>query len=59
MTTKEMLFQLISDVLETDIAIREMARTVLSEEEVYGDDYGVPALEDIVELLVDKIKEKL
>ncbi len=40
----------------TDTQVRKAARRVLSELEVDGDSYGVPMIEDIVELLVKKIE---
>lgn len=39
----------------TDASIRNTAMRVLSDFEVRGDSHGVPPVEDIVELLVDRI----
>lgn len=36
---------------------KKMAREVLSELEVYGDNYGVPTLVDIVETLVFRVQQ--
>jgi hypothetical protein len=47
----------IEDTCKTDTAIRESARRVLTEHEVEGDQYQVPSVEHIVELLVAKIEE--
>jgi len=55
MNDKARLHQMILDTIVTDDAVREMARTVLSEKEVYGDGHGIPTIEDIIELLISKI----
>jgi hypothetical protein len=49
--------RIIEDTANTDTAIRESARRVLTEHEVEGDQYQVPSVEHIVELLVGKIEE--
>lgn len=49
--------QQLLDLAEEDVIIREVAKKVLTEEEVEGDSYGVPMLSDIVEKLVAKIQE--
>lgn len=46
----------LEDWAHTDTVVRNAARRVLTEFEVDGDTYGVPAIEDIVELLVAKIE---
>jgi len=46
---------LLKDTADEDTEIRNMARVVLSEYEVYGDNYGVPNIADVVELLMKKI----
>jgi len=45
-----------SDWAETDTAVRERARKVLSEMQVEGDSYGVPPIEEIVDLLVAEVE---
>lgn len=48
--------QELEDWAHTDTIVRQCAKRVLSEFEVEGDSYGVPMIEDIVELLVKKIE---
>ena len=55
MTTEEKLEQFLSDWSETDLQVRVKALEVLSEKEINGDSYGVPAIEDIVDSLVNTI----
>ncbi len=43
---------------ETDTTVRNLASQVLTDFEVNGDSYGVPCIEDIVELLVARVKQK-
>ena len=43
---------------EDEKEIRKLASQVLPESDVYGDPFGVPSLIDIVEKLVEKVKEK-
>lgn len=43
---------------ETDTAVRASAARVLTDLQVNGDSYGVPMIEDIVELLVKRIEAK-
>jgi len=47
---------LLLDCASEDTIIRNKAKEVLTEWQVEGDSYGVPAIEDIVNLLVDEIK---
>lgn len=47
--------QELRDQSSDEIEICIMAKTVLSEEQVYGDSNGVPTIVDIVEMLVKKI----
>jgi hypothetical protein len=47
---------LLIDTCETDTTVRKFALEVLTDYEVNGDSYGVPAIEDIVALLVEKVK---
>jgi predicted aconitase len=54
---REFYQTVIEDTCNTDTAIRESARRVLTEHEVEGDQYQVPSVEHIVELLVVKIEE--
>lgn len=46
----------LKDSCEDDDEIRKLCREVLTEKEVFGDSYGVPSNVDLVELLVNKIK---
>lgn len=46
----------LEDWAETDTFVRKEALKVLTDFEVNGDSYGVPAIENIVELLVKKIQ---
>lgn len=46
----------LEDWAETDTFVRKEAAKVLTDFEVNGDSYGVPAIENIVELLVKKIQ---
>jgi len=52
------LEQLNVDSCETDLNVRKLAAQVLSDFQVHGDSYGVPTLEDITELLINKILKK-
>ena len=47
---------LLRDETEQEEYIRKKAREVLTEYEVYGDSYGVPPLEEIIDLLIERIK---
>lgn len=54
----ENIRQILKNDCEQDKNIRAMAKKHLTEHEVEGDSYGVPMLEDIVELLIKKIETK-
>ena len=41
---------------QTDTYIRERVKGILTDFEINGDSYGVPAIEDIVDLLCEKIE---
>lgn len=41
---------------QTDTYIRERVKDILTDFEINGDSYGVPAIEDIVDLLCEKIE---
>jgi hypothetical protein len=41
---------------QTDTYIRERVKNILTDFEINGDSYGVPTVEDIVDLLCEKIK---
>jgi hypothetical protein len=45
----------ISDWAETDDKCRALANKVLNYDAVHGDCWGVPCIEDLVEMLVEKI----
>ena len=55
MKIEEQLKMLLIDTAETDTAIRDMCRDILTDQQIYGDSTGVPTLEDIVEKLIEKI----
>ncbi len=44
------------DWCDTDTAVRELARRVLTDNEIDGSSYGVPPIEYIVEALVKKVE---
>jgi hypothetical protein len=44
------------DWAETDTYVREKCKDVLTDFEINGDSYGVPTVEEIVDKLVEKIK---
>lgn len=46
------------DWAETDTYVREKCKDILTDFEINGDSYGVPNIEDIVDKLVEKIKNK-
>lgn len=48
--------QALMDWADTDTAVRITARRVLTEFETEGDSYGVPMIEDIVDLLVARLE---
>ena len=48
---------MIQDTCDTDKFIRDAVRGILTDYEIDGDSYHVPPIEEIVELLVKKIKE--
>ena len=51
-TLEEQFKMLLIDNVETDTAIRDMCREVLTDKQIDGDSLGVPTLEDIVEMLI-------
>lgn len=57
-TVRECYARALEDWAETDSSIRNLAVRVLTDFEVNGDSYGVPTVEDIVELLVKRIESK-
>lgn len=52
------LHAIIKDDCDTEDDCRESAKKVLTEYEVEGDSYGVPAISDIVDKLVAKVQEQ-
>jgi len=46
------------DWADTDVEVRKLAEPILGKEYIEGDSYGVPAIKDIVEQLVQRIKDK-
>lgn len=52
---REAYARMLEDDAEKDTAVRQMAGEVLTDFEVNGDSYGVPGIENIVELLVKRI----
>ena len=48
--------QLLVDSSDTDTYIRERVKGILTDFEINGDSYGVPSIEDIVDLLCEKIE---
>jgi len=48
--------QLLVDSSDTDTYIRERVKGILTDFEINGDSYGVPTIEDIVDLLCEKIE---
>ena len=42
----------------TDTYIRDRVKGILTDFEINGDSYGVPTIEDIVDLLCEKIENK-
>ena len=52
----ELLREYIKDDVETEAYIREKALKVLLEDQVLGDCYGVPLLEDVFDSLVEQNK---
>jgi len=47
---------LLKDTCNTDTYIRERVKGILTDFEINGDSYGVPTIEDIVDLLCEKIE---
>lgn len=45
----------LKDMCETEEHIRKSCLRVLSERQVYGDSYGVPPLEEVVDLVVEML----
>jgi hypothetical protein len=45
----------LKDMCETEEYIRKSCLRVLSERQVYGDSYGVPPLEEVVDLVVEML----
>jgi hypothetical protein len=41
---------------QTDTYIRERVKNILTDFEINGDSYGVPTIEDIVDMLCEKIE---
>lgn len=59
MNDSEKLKILLKDTTDAEKYIRNKASIVLSAQEVYGDEYFVPSIEDIVDLLIGKIKRTM
>jgi hypothetical protein len=49
--------QLLVDSSDTDTYIRDRVKGILTDFEINGDSYGVPSIEDIVNLLCEKIED--
>lgn len=45
----------LEDDCSTDFYIRDRVRGILTDFEIYGDNYGVPTLEDIVDSLCNRL----
>ena len=48
--------RVIKNMCENEDEARKIAKKVLTEHEVEGDSYGVPTIQEVVELLVNKIR---
>ena len=57
MTSEEKFKLLLQDTSDTDTYIRERVKGILTDFEINGDSYGVPTIEDIVDLLCEKIED--
>lgn len=57
MTELEKYKILLNDMCEFEREAREIAGQVLTELECQGDSWGVPTIADVVETLVNKIKD--
>ena len=55
---EESLRHLLQDTSDTDTYIRERVKGILTDFEINGDSYGVPTIDDIVDLLCKKIESK-
>jgi hypothetical protein len=53
---EESFKHLLQDTSDTDTYIRERVKGILTDFEINGDSYGVPTIEDIVDLLCEKIE---
>ena len=58
MTSEEKIKLLLQDTSDTDTYIRNRVKGILTDFEINGDSYGVPTIEDIVDLLCKKIENK-
>lgn len=58
MTSEEKIKLLLQDTSDTDTYIRNRVKGILTDFEINGDSYGVPTIEDIVDLLCEKIENK-
>lgn len=56
MTSEEKIKLLLQDTSDTDTYIRNRVKGILTDFEINGDSYGVPTIEDIVDLLCEKIE---
>lgn len=55
-TLEEQLKIILIDTAETDTAIMDMCRGILTDKQIDGDSLGVPTLEDIVAKLIALIQ---
>jgi hypothetical protein len=59
MNREEALEEIVKDLCETDENVRKIATKYLSDFEVYGDSWGVPTLDEVVQTLVNHLVSRV